>query len=67
MIEFSDVVARIGGRSKVAKLLGVTPQAVFKWEHTKVPAARAIQIEQLTHGFCTVKDLRPDLFEIEAA
>lgn len=56
-----------GNKTAVGRALGVTHQAVIKWERTQVPADRAIQIEQLTNGAVTVRDLRPDLFETTAA
>lgn len=64
---FDSVISFFGGRVAVAKMLKVTPQAIHKWEKNKIPSERAIQIEQLTKGEITVKDLRPDLFEETAA
>ncbi|PID44071.1 MAG: Cro/Cl family transcriptional regulator [Proteobacteria bacterium] len=55
------LISFFGSRAKLAKVVGVTPQAVHKWEKQKIPSARAIQIEQITNGEITVKDLRPDL------
>lgn len=46
----------------MARLLGVTGEAVRKWEHTRVPAERCRAIEQATNGAVTVHDLRPDIF-----
>lgn len=67
MCGFKKAIEKYGGRVPLAKKLGVTPQAVFKWEKTQLPAARAIQIEQLTNGQITVRELRPDLFQEQAA
>jgi 2-dehydropantoate 2-reductase len=49
---------RMGGAAQLARLLGITRQALYQWD--KVPAERVLEIERLTgvprHA------LRPDLF-----
>lgn len=60
-------IKRAGGVQSVASDLGVSVRAVYKWIDTKVPADRAIQLEQITEGAVTVRELRPDLFETTAA
>lgn len=49
-----------GSRAKLAELLGITPQALSLW-HGQVPIRRAFQIEEVTGGLVTFRDLRPDL------
>ena len=51
-----------GSRSRFAAALGVTPEAVRKWELSRVPAERCLEIEKLTNGAVTVHNLRPDVF-----
>lgn len=51
-----------GSRSKFAAQLGVSGEAVRKWERGRVPAERCIEIERITEGSVTRCDLRPDLF-----
>lgn len=64
MVSLDKVFGFFGGRRALAESLKVTPQAISKWERSKIPAARAIQVEQITEGKFTVKELRPDLFNI---
>ena len=54
-------VDQLGGRTRLADALGVTPQAVGRWLSglDKVPAERAVQIEELTGVRCEV--MRPDV------
>ncbi|MBT7540539.1 MAG: Cro/Cl family transcriptional regulator [Gammaproteobacteria bacterium] len=48
----------------LAKAINVTPQAVNQWFHqAKVPVKRAVEIERLTDGAISRRDLRPDIFE----
>ena len=47
-----------GGKSALARLLGITPQALNKWR--RVPRKRILQIERLT-GVPREK-LAPDLY-----
>jgi DNA-binding transcriptional regulator YdaS (Cro superfamily) len=51
-----------GGQAALAKLVGVTPQAVNNWHRTSVPAERCRAIEAATSGQVTVHELRPDIF-----
>lgn len=60
--EMKKLVDYFGNKSKVGRAVGVTHQAIIKWGKTKVPSDRAIQIEQITKGEITVRDLRPDLY-----
>jgi DNA-binding transcriptional regulator YdaS (Cro superfamily) len=51
-----------GGRDiDIARLLGITPSAVSRWNGV-VPVRRAIEIEALTAGRVTRYDIRPDHF-----
>lgn len=54
-----------GNKSVLASKLGISPQALYQWD--KVPAEQAIKIEQMTNGQITIRELRPDLFETQAA
>lgn len=58
----------VGNQSALARLLGVTPQAVQQWCATGVvPAKRVLDIERATNGEVTRNELRPDLYPIEQA
>jgi DNA-binding transcriptional regulator YdaS (Cro superfamily) len=51
-----------GGKDiHIARLLGITPSAVSRWNGV-VPVRRAIEIEALTGGRITRYDIRPDHF-----
>lgn len=54
-----DVINWFGGKQEtVAKTLGVTKAAVSFWvSENKIPANRAIQVEQLTNGAIKAVDL----------
>jgi DNA-binding transcriptional regulator YdaS (Cro superfamily) len=49
-----------GGKRAFARLLGITPQAIWQWD--KVPAERILEIEQVT-GVARER-VRPDLYRI---
>lgn len=53
-----QAIERAGGTRKLAKMLGITRQAIEKW--TSIPARHIIVIERLT-GVPREK-LRPDLY-----
>ncbi|MBU4609171.1 helix-turn-helix domain-containing protein [Achromobacter sp. GG226] len=52
----------LGSASSLARVLGVTPQAVCFWRDEKrsVPADKCLAIEIATAGAVTRRDLRPD-------
>lgn len=53
----------LGGQSALARLCGVTQQAVHQWVVTgKCPAKRAVEIERATWGKVRCEQLRPDLY-----
>ncbi|HKJ87574.1 MAG TPA: YdaS family helix-turn-helix protein [Gammaproteobacteria bacterium] len=53
---------RILGLQGLAKRIGVTYQAVRKWEREGAPAERVIPIVHATNGQVRPYDLRPDLY-----
>ena len=65
MNSISRAVQAAGGKqSDLARILGVTPQAVNQWvQGTRpVPAQHCLAIEQATAGSVSRHDLRPDVF-----
>lgn len=52
----------VGGQAELARLLGVSSQAVNQWMMgtRPVPVKRCVDIERATNGVVTRKDLRPD-------
>ena len=53
------------GAANLARKLGVSPQAIHGWKKSErpIPVDRCTQIEQITLGAVTRKDLRPDDWE----
>lgn len=62
MTPFALSVDLLGGPSKVAALLGATPQAVCFWRDGRraFPVERCAIIERATAGAVTRRDLRPN-------
>lgn len=50
------------GLKELSARLGVTYQAIRKWEKTKVPSHRVKQIVVATQGEVSAHELRPDLY-----
>lgn len=58
----------VGSQSRLAELVGVTPQAVSKWLRSKsVPAERVLAVETATAGAVSRHALRPDIYPVDAA
>lgn len=52
-----------GGFHGLAKLCGITVQAVYKWDSAgRIPPERCLTVEHATSGAVTRYDLRPDVF-----
>ena len=61
MIE--QFISRAGSVKNAANLLGITSPTLLEWrdnDNVKIPIKRCVQIELLTGGLVTRKDLRPD-------
>lgn len=52
-------ISRAGGLSQVARAIGITPQAIYKWKI--VPHLRCHELADLSG--IAVTELRPDLFK----
>ncbi len=57
-------VDALGGVSRLARAIGVTPPSVHQWLRGSrpIPPAQCIPIETATNGAVTRYDLRPDVF-----
>lgn len=55
----------VGSQAALARALGVQRTTVNAWimGRNRIPAEKAVQIEQITNKVVTKKDLRPDLFD----
>ena len=62
MDAFSKALSIVGGPAQMARLLGVTIQAVCFWRDgtRSLPVQHCAAIERATSGAVTRKDLRPD-------
>jgi DNA-binding transcriptional regulator YdaS (Cro superfamily) len=62
MDALSKAIKRFGSQAKLAEALDVEPMAVTHWKNRGVPLKRAIQIEELTNGDISMRDLCPAKF-----
>ena len=53
-------ITEAGGTAALARTINVTPQAISQWD--RVPAERALAVEQATGGKVTRHELRPDIY-----
>lgn len=61
-------VSRVGGQAELARIIGVTAQAVQQWvRFGRIPAERVLEVERATNGAVTRYELRPDLYPKEKA
>jgi len=62
MNNFTTTLEHFGGAAATARALGVTTQAVWQWASgaRNIPVQRCVQIEQLTKGAVSRRDLRPN-------
>ena len=53
----------VGGKARLANLVGVSPQAVSQWINGSrpIPAQRCPLIERATNGVVRCEQLRPDV------
>lgn len=58
--ELDRALLAVGGAASMAKVLGISAQAVGQWEIA--PPNRVLKIEEATRGLVTRHDLRPDVF-----
>lgn len=52
-----DVIEYFGGKSALARVMGVDKAAVSQWVRYGLPPARAIEIEKLTDGKIKAVDI----------
>ena len=56
-------IKHAGGPSELAKVLGITPQAVSRWSKAnQIPAKWVLALEALIEGEVKRYELRPDLY-----
>jgi hypothetical protein len=61
VIACKEAVRKAGGLTKLGRIFGVTPQAIYKWEIC--PPERCQELALLAGT--TVYDLRPDVFGVK--
>ena len=60
---YEQLKVEFGSLYRLAKILKVTPNAVYNWKTLKtIPLKHVRTIETMTEGRITRKDLRPDIF-----
>lgn len=63
MTAIEKAVAEAGGRTALARLIGVTPQMVQRWcAGTQVSVTSAMAIHEALNGKVTKSQLRPDVW-----
>ena len=64
----SAIIDLLGGTTKVAKLVGVSPNAVSMWRKNNIPASQyaflGAILEKESHGLITRKDLFPQSWHL---
>lgn len=50
----------VGSQGKLARLLGISPSAISRWD--QCPIERVLAIEAATSGQITREQLRPDIY-----
>jgi DNA-binding transcriptional regulator YdaS (Cro superfamily) len=60
-------IETLGSRAELARRLNISSEAVRKWERTRIPAERCLEVEQATGGAVTRQMLRPDLWPADQA
>ena len=63
MSNLREAITLIGGVTRTAEALDITPGAVSQWK--RAPAHHTIPLEKATDGKITRHDLRPDLYPEE--
>jgi pyruvate,orthophosphate dikinase len=61
-LALEKAITEAGGTAALARAINVTPQAISQWD--RVPAERALAVEQATGGKVTRHQLRPDLYPV---
>lgn len=56
MNHFEKLIFHFGSKNKLAKALGLTPQAITKW-NAGIPRGRAYEIEVMTNGEFKAQEL----------
>lgn len=63
----TSLIEWAGNKSVLARLLKVSPQAVAAWAlRGRISAKKSIEAEELTNGYLTKEQLRPDVSRWEA-
>jgi DNA-binding transcriptional regulator YdaS (Cro superfamily) len=63
MDTFQEALTFFGNQSRMARALGVTPQAIHQWRlRGQVPIEKALAIEIASNGVISKTKLRPDIF-----
>jgi len=58
MTKLDKAIKHFGTASKMARALGIKPQAIYQWDG-KIPRLRAFEIERVTKGKLKADDLSP--------
>ena len=62
MNQITEIIEFLGGPVKAGTALGVTYQAVKKWEKNRVPAEQVLSVVRAVSGRVSPHELRPDIY-----
>lgn len=63
MKDLERAIDEVGGKSKLARAVGVTKQAISKWVRQRsIPVERVISVSRATGWQVTPHQLRPDIY-----
>lgn len=62
MKPLEKVTKLLGSQKMIAKVLGISQQAVSDWRSNAIPGRHVIALEKATGGKITRYELRPDLY-----
>lgn len=63
---FQEVVVHFGSKSEIARILGISPQAVNNWGE-RIPPGAAIRLEKHSEGKIRAIDMPVNLGDTDAA
>lgn len=61
----TEAIALIGGNSALARILGISREAVSQWD--RCPAERVLAVSDATNGTVRPEELRPDIYRAQAS
>lgn len=61
--DLTEVIKHFGNQAKIAKAIGITRQAVSKWNVRGIPTDMTLKLCELSGGKIKPSQIKPKLFE----